>query len=304
MVIRVTNQMMSRTMISNANNAMLNMYKIQNQISTGKKFLNAAENPIDASQILKMNTSLGQLSDWKLNIGTAKEELNLTYDTLNGVLDNMQRINELTVRLASAANSEGTNLALISEINERTKTVASLANTQFLGVYIFGGTNTLNNPFDIDDAMNVTYNGTVEGEIWERRTEINFNEEVTVNVYAKNLFGDNTEGIFATVKNLNDILAIDPVDIMAINASLQPIQDSIGKVVDAMSIISSRVSRLDSVADLNMSMTTTLKSSKANLFETDIIEATSQYALYQTAMEATFKIGSWMLNGPSLLNYI
>lgn len=304
MVIRVTNQMVSKLMLNNANSAMLNMYKIQNQITTGKKFLDASENPIDASQILKMNTSLGQISDWKLNINTAKEELNLAYDTLGGVLDNMQRINELTTRLANGSNSDETNLALISEINERTKTVASLANTQYLGTYIFGGTNTLNNPYDVDANMNVTYNGTVEGEVWERRTEINFNEEITLNVYGKDIFGDNAGGIFATIKNLNDILAVDPIDIMEINYSLKPIQDSINKVVDSMSLISSRVSRLESVSDLNTSMNTTLTTSKANLFETDVIEATSQYALYQAAMEATFKIGSYMLNGPSLLNYI
>lgn len=304
MVIRVTNQMISNLTLRNANTAMLNMYKIQNQIASGQKFSNAVENPNDASQVIKMNTSLGQLADWKTNITTAKEELNLAYDTLGGVQENLQRINELTIQLASGIHSDSGNLAIISEINERAKTIAGLANTQYLGTYIFGGTNTLNNPYDVDDNMNVTHNGTVDGEVWERRVEINFNEEVTLNVNGKDIFGDDTGGIFAIVKNLNDILAIDPVDRMAISQSLKPIQDVMGKVTDATSLVSSRVSRLESVSDLNTTMTTTYKTLKADLFETDVIEATSQFALWQTAMEATFKVGSWMLNGPSLLNYI
>ncbi len=304
MAIRITNQMMANTMLSNSNYALTNMYKIQNQITTGKKFLSASENPVDASQIIKINVSLGQLGDWKKNSFTAKEELNMAYDALAGVQNSLQRINELSVGLASGLNSDFNFKAYLQEINEHARTISGLANTQYMGNFIFGGTNTLNPPYSVDDNMNVTYNGTVEGEIWERKTEIGYNEEISLNLYGKDIFGDDSGGIFAAVKQLNDIVAVQPVDIMAISETLKSIQDCMDKVSESMSVASLRVNRLDTIESVNTSLITTLTKTKANLHETDLIEATSQFALHQAAMEATLKIGANMLNGPSLLNYI
>lgn len=305
MVFRITNIMTSQLMLSNANNAMLKMYEAQKQVTTGKKFSSVSESPYAANQVLKLNTQIGQLADWKENIATAGEELKFGYDVLSGVQENVQRINELTIRLANAGNSSSVNLSLITEINERAKTLAGLANTQYQGTFIFGGTNTMNAPYLLDDNMNVTYEGTVETQEWQRKTEINYcGEEVTVNVLGKNIFGDDTDGIFATIKDLNDILATTPVDIMAINQLLNPIQDTITKVSDAMSIMSSSVNRLEMISNINTDLTTYLKTIRSDIHDVDIAEASTSYALAQASMEATLQIGAKMLNGPSLLHYL
>lgn len=305
MVFRITNSMISQQALANINSSTYEMYNLQKQMMTGKKFSSASENPVGASQVMKFNTQIGQLSDWSENIATSKEELKFGYDTLSGVQESIQRINELTIRLANNMNTDDTNQAIITEINARAQSIQSLANAQYKGYYIFGGTNTLNPPYDVDDSFNVTYNGTVETEMWQRNTEVNYGgEEVTVNVLGKHLFGDDTGGIFATVKELNTLITADPVDVMAINACLKPIQEAGRTVANKMAEMSSSVQRLDMLSNYNTDLSTTLKGSKGNVFEIDLVEAASSYTLLRNQMETTMQMSASMLSSSSLLNYL
>lgn len=304
MVIRITNQMTANIMLTNSNSAMNKLYDIQRQVTSGKKFTTATESPFNAAQVVKMKTQLGQLENWKGNILDAKNELGMAYDSLSVMQENVQRVNDLTIRLANDGNSDETNLALISEIKERTKTISGLANNQYQGVYIFGGTNTENPPYTIDDNMNVVYNGTSETQNWERKTEIAQGEEISRNVLGKNILGDETSGFFATVKSINDIVEAPPIDARKINQLLGGLTDTVANISSSMALVSSNVNRLDATAAINETVATGLTAVRSSLEDTDVVEASTQLALQQVSMEATLKIGSKLLNGPSLLNYI
>ena len=304
MVIRITQQMKVNMMMQSTNGAMNGLFNVQKQILTGKKFTAPYENPYGASQVVKIKAQLGQLYDWQRNIDDAKDELKNTYDILTEMQENVQRINELAIRLANEANSPETCEALVMEIRERAKTISTIADSEWQGNYIFGGTNTLNPPYMIDNDLNVTYNGTVPGQIWERKVEISKYEEVALNVFGHDILGDANGGYLATVKKLVDVGSTMPIDALNVNALLDDLKAGTSAILCAQAQISSTVNRLDTQRNINEILLTNLIAVRSSIEDTDIIEASSQLALKQASLEASLKISATLLGGPSLLNYL
>lgn len=304
MSIRITNQMTSSMMLTNMNKNLSNIYSVYEQITSGKKFNTIAENPMDGTKILKYNTQLGQLSDWSKNIASAKDELSQSYDTLGLINENMQRINELTIEAANSYNTKETMDAIRNEIQQRTETIAQLANTKYQDKYIFSGSNTSTIPYELDDDLNVTYFGTAQDGNWERNVEISQGITMAMNINGQEIFGDANSGVFASLKQLNDALNATDIDIDAINACLDPIQADIKNITAAQATISGRVQRLDATNNINENVSLNITEMKVNIEETDLAEAATQLMMYQTALQASLQTGASIMQQATLLNYI
>ena len=304
MGIRITTQMTSNLMLTNMNKNLSNIYNTYEQITSGKKLTSVGQNPSDGTKVMKYNKQLGQLDDWSKNIETAKDELNQSYDTLGLIQENMQRINELAIQAANSFNSEDSLQAIRDEVEQRTRTIAQLANTKYQDKYIFSGSNTDTIPYSLDEDLNVTYSGTSQDGNWERNIEISEGVTMPLNINGQEIFGDENGGIFATLKQLNDALADPDMDIQAISDCITPVQNGIKNITSAQAVISSRVQRLDATSSINDNVTLGITEMKSNLEDTDLAEAATQLMMYQTALQASLQAGATIMQQATLLNYI
>ena len=304
MGIRITTQMTSNLMLTNMNKNLSNIYNTYEQITSGKKLTSVGQNPSDGTKVMKYNKQLGQLDDWSKNIETAKDELNQSYDTLGLIQENMQRINELAIQAANSYNSEDSMKAIRDEVEQRTRTIAQLANTKYQDKYIFSGSNTDTIPYSLDEDLNVTYSGTSQDGNWERNIEISEGVTMPLNINGQEIFGDENGGIFATLKQLNDALANPDMDIKAISDCITPVQNGIKDITSAQAVISSRVQRLDATSSINDNVTLGITEMKSNLEDTDFAEAATQLMMYQTALQASLQAGATIMQQATLLNYI
>ncbi|MBQ3102147.1 flagellar hook-associated protein FlgL [bacterium] len=304
MGIRVSNNMVSKLMVQRTSEASGKIYKIQQQIASGNRFQHVSEDPYAGMQVLKIKSQLSGLSDWDSSVANAKNQIEMTYDTLSVYEDNLQRIYELSVTLASDIHSASTRDAIMTEINERTKTIESLANTQYQGDYIFGGSNTKNQPYTLAADGNVTYAGSSADKNWKKQLEVSDGDIVQTNVLGLDVFGDNTSGIFVAMRELNEVVNTEPYDVKAVLAVQEQIQNSITSVVDTLGEISGYANKLDAVQSINEKITTRLTEQKSELYETDIVQAASDLSMAQTSLQATLQISALMLGGATLLDYI
>ena len=304
MGIRITTQMTSNLMLTNMNKNLSNIYNTYEQITSGKKLTSVGQNPSDGTKVMKYNKQLGQLDDWSKNIETAKDELNQSYDTLGLIQENMQRINELAIQAANSFNSEDSLQAIRDEVEQRTRTIAQLANTKYQDKYIFSGSNTDTIPYSLDEDLNITYSGTSQDGNWERNIEISEGVTMPLNINGQEIFGDENGGIFATLKQLNDALANPDMDIKAISDCITPVQNGIKDITSAQAVIASRVQRLDATSSINDNVTLGITEMKSNLEDTDMAEAATQLMMYQTALQASLQAGATIMQQATLLNYI
>lgn len=304
MGIRVSNNMVSKLITTRSSEASSKIYKIQEQITSGNRFQHVSEDPYAGMRVLKIKSQLNELTDWDSSIENAKDQIDMTYDTLSVYEDELQRIYELTVTLASDIHSASARESIMTEINERTKTIESLANTKYQEDYIFGGANTKNQPYTLADDRNVTYAGSAKDTNWKKQLEVSSGDVVQVNTLGLDVFGDNTSGIFVAMRELNEIVNTEPYDVTAVLGVQEQIQKSITSVTDTLGEISGYANKINAVQSINEKISTRLTSQKSELYETDIVQAASDLSMAQTSLQATLQIGALMLGGATLLDYI
>ena len=74
------------------------VHQTQQQISSGKRILTAADDPSGAVQILDFNQSISRLTQFQTNINYAENRLSLSDGTLQSVTNSLQRVRELAVQ--------------------------------------------------------------------------------------------------------------------------------------------------------------------------------------------------------------
>lgn len=132
--------------IADANQAIV---KTQQEISTGRKFLTPADDPVAATKVLAVNEELGSIEQFKKNLEVAKSNLTLEETTLDGVNNIILRIQELAVQAGNTATlSEVEYDALASEVDERIDELKNILNSKNISdAYIFGGYKSTEAPF-------------------------------------------------------------------------------------------------------------------------------------------------------------
>ena len=137
-----------------------NFNRLTAQLASGKKVNSITDDPIAAVNIVNTNRQLGQIETFNQNIGLGMKEL----ETMDDLLDLAGGYLSTAWDKAVQANNQNYGLsslkALKTEIDEITKTMVDLANTEFNDSFVFGGANSKLTPFEIAENGDVIYHGT------------------------------------------------------------------------------------------------------------------------------------------------
>lgn len=288
------------------------LYDIYNKLNSNKEFTNISENPIDATGVINVNNQLEKVETYKKNIQNASTQLDVLDDTFSTIIDKMQRINDLAIQAANGAGGTDTIEACKIEIAELKESIVALANTQYNGIYIFGGANTTTPPYSIADDGSIVYSGTPADDPGHaRKLEISEGVYVTLNAAGDEVFGnfDNTtdpptgEGLFKVLGDLEAALNLDPADTKQITAQLDNIQNSISHVSEVQSIFGASASKLEMTQNTLEDTKIILQSQRANLQEIDQAAVISEFIKQNYAYQASMSVYTSMQNN-SLLNYM
>ena len=161
-MMRITNSMMTQSVIRNINNNMQRLNEAQEETSTGVEIQEASDDPIAATKTLQYRSVIAKIEQYQSNATDATSWMEVTEDTLESLTDAVQQIRDLTSK-ASSDVLDDTELEAISvEVSELKNTVLELLNTQYAGRYIFGGYATAETPYTETTA---TYTDAATGEI-------------------------------------------------------------------------------------------------------------------------------------------
>lgn len=166
--------------------------KTSEQLSTGRRVISPADDPVAAVSILRLNEELGRLDQFEKNIDLAQNNLDLEETALDGVTNLLQRVKELTVRAGNTGTlSRQDYQALASEVESRTQELLGLQNTRNAsGQYIFAGHQGGTQPFVDEGNGNFRYQGD-EGQLKLQATS---SVQVPVSDSGKRLFLDIPSG--------------------------------------------------------------------------------------------------------------
>lgn len=115
-------------------------FTTQSQIASGKRLLTAADDPVAAARIVKLDQEQSQTKQFINNADSLESRLSLEETQLEGVTALLTRIREQTVYAANGVLSFTDRQAIAVELQGRLDELVNLANTRASnGEYIFAG---------------------------------------------------------------------------------------------------------------------------------------------------------------------
>ncbi|WP_347330276.1 flagellar hook-associated protein FlgL [Marinimicrobium locisalis] len=200
-------------------NAQAAINKTSEQISTGKRVLSPADDPVAAVSILRLNQNLGRLEQYQKNVDEAQSKLDQEEVALDSIVSLLQRMKELAVNAGNTGVMTPTDYqSMAAEVDSRLSELLDLQNTRdSAGQYIFAGYQGDTKPFVSDGGGKFSYHGD-EGQ---QRIQVSESVSVAVSDSGKDLFVDVPSGhnTFNT--------SASPA-----NKGVPPAEISIGEVVD------------------------------------------------------------------------
>ena len=148
MVIRVSTNATFNAGTNQLNTLQGQIAKTQMQLSTNKRNLTAADDPIAAARALEVTQSKSMNTQFATNRSNANASLSLVDKTLQDVSGQIQDIQTLIVNAGNGGYSQSDREALATELEGRLTDMIGMANTaDGTGGYLFGGYKSTTQPF-------------------------------------------------------------------------------------------------------------------------------------------------------------
>lgn len=293
-------------MISGSMGKAYNDYaSIIQKIASKKNFTKMSENPVDASKVLKLKDQLGKIENYQSNIKAATNEMNLAYDTLGDITDELTNIKNRVLEASNGSTNPDSAKAMAAEIKEKVNIIQDKMNTKYMDNYIFSGTYTQVTPYVKNDAGEIVYQGS-SAKAGDRNLTIAEDKTMTYNFTGEAIFRsqDGTTDFFSEMRELDTLLNADNLDYDAIRSKLDILDSSVKNITATQGMVSSKVTALDKAYDDNTDTITKLTGDRSDLEDLDIIKAAGDLANTQQALQASYAIGSQVLGSVSLLDYL
>ncbi|MFC4157759.1 flagellar hook-associated protein FlgL [Chitinimonas lacunae] len=168
------------------------LYKLQNQLSTGRKILTPSDDPVASARSLDLSQST-RLNDQYIENGQyADGTLSLAESNLQHSITVIQSIQQLAIQSGNPALTSAEKKMIEADIRGKYQELLAVANsTDGNGQYLFSGYKGATKPFNELEYGNVTY----DGDQGQRLVQISTGRQIPVS--------DSGADIFIKVKNGN-----------------------------------------------------------------------------------------------------
>ena len=150
--------------------------KTQQQLSTGLKVQNAADDPTGTVLVNQMNVEISASTQYVTNGNTAQTNLGLEEQALSDASNVMQNANTLAVEANDSSLTAAQRGNIATELQQDLQSLVGIANRQdSSGAYLFGGIASTSQPFTQSNST-VSYNGATQ----VNQVQIDQNQSISV----------------------------------------------------------------------------------------------------------------------------
>lgn len=291
--MRVTQSMLTNNMLSNLSSSYEKMAKLQEQVSSQKKFSKPSDNPVAAMMGMGYRTNLNQIGQYQSNIAEATNWIDSTDDALTEAVSAMQRIRELTVQ-GSNGTYEGEQLKNVSEeIKQLKEHLITLGDTQIGGKYIFNGQDTNVRPSSVKDANGNTVYGA--GDI---NLEVFSGISLKINTDGSKIFGDalaaggSIDQTIDALENGGDV-----------SGTLEGLDATINTFLSMQAQVGARQNRIELMTDRLKQQEVFATEILSKNEDVDIEKAIMDLTTQESVHSAALSIGAKIMQ-PSLLDFL
>jgi len=175
----------------NIMNGQAAVYKTQNQLSTGRRFLTPQDDPVAAAQVLLDTQARQVAAQYGDNQANASSQLSLEESRLKSVVDTVLYIKEQVVAGVNASLSDSQREFFANDIQAQFDNLLGIANSaDASGHYLFSGFQGEAQPFSLTNTGAVNY----VGDDGQRLLQVGSARQIAVSDSGRDVFINNRTG--------------------------------------------------------------------------------------------------------------
>lgn len=304
--MRITQSMMSSTMMSNLQKNFQRIDKYQEQMMTNRRLNRPSDDPVGVSSALHYRAEISSTTQFEENVEDANSWMDFTDSVLTETTSIIQRLSELAVKGGTDTVPEDARKNISAEVDQLYQQLVSLGNSQFKGKYIFNGERVNEKPYTADPGNITDPSNKYELDTGDVKYQIGAGIYVSVNLSGDRVFGQygDSSSLFKVIDDFKTALADTSASgTEAIQKIISRLQNSLENVVTAQAEVGGKQNRLEFTAsrldDLNLNYVSLQSTTEDADLASVITELKTAESVYQSSLDTMARIIR-----PSLLDFL
>lgn len=180
------------------------LFRVQTQLSTGRAFELPGEDPIAAGRIMSLQSLIERKEQVMANLKTSQSYISSTDVALSNISDLMAEMRGVALSVIGTTSSDGQRSAAALQIQQAVTQLIDAGNQKFRGRFLFAGSMTQVQPFEMVENNVVQYFGNEEKIFSYSDIDVLFE----TNVDGNEVFGALSEPVRGSV-DFNPILTFN-----------------------------------------------------------------------------------------------
>lgn len=275
-------------LVNSLDSTSLNEQTLTEELSSGVKVNSLSDNPAAAGENILLTSQLSTDDTFSTTASSAENLLQVSDSALGNVVTQLTTAISLATQANNGVLNSGNLQAISTQLSGIRDEVLSLANSSYLGRYIFSGSQGGTQPFTLDSTTSpntVTYQG--DSDVSYVQTPAG--QKIQTNVPGDQIFmaaGGNVLGALNAL--IADFSSGAPSATSV--ADLTALSQSLNYVDQQRAVIDNSINRLTASSNYSSSESTQLLSAQDDLIQTDTAQVATQLSTAETQQTALTQV--------------
>jgi flagellar hook-associated protein 3 FlgL len=287
--MRITNLMIQKNLTTGLRGRLEAVARSTTRATTGQRINTVSDDPVDASQVMRMDSQVRDIEQFRRNGTFATTKLSTEDVAISSLRDAIAKARSLALSTTSADPNDPIRQAALSEARALKDQMVALGNTRVGDQYIFGG--------DYSTAPPFQSNGAYVGNLSPQQVEISSGVRVSVNHAGQPLFTD----ALTAIDNLITQLGAGTPD--QISASATNLGDAADTALGIQAEVGSRLQDIQQAGTQLAAQSSSLLDRRDALRNVDQATAIVELQQEQSALERAYAVVGRLLQS-SLTDYL
>ncbi|MFZ0632945.1 MAG: flagellar hook-associated protein 3 [Acidobacteriaceae bacterium] len=263
--------------------------QLTEELASGSSVNSLSDNPVAAGKNVLLSAQIASDDTFSQTAASAQSMLQVTDSALSTVVSQLTS----AISLATEANNGTLDASDLESIGNQLggirDEVLSLANTTYLGQYIFAGSEGNTEPFTLDSATNtVTYNITNDTSSTSYLQTPN-GQKIQLNLPGDQVFTSSSADVLGTLNQLVSDFSSGTVSSSA-QADTQALSTALSHVSQQRVLIDNSLTRLSAAESYTQGESTQLTANQTTLLQADVGQVATQLSTAETQQAALSQV--------------
>jgi flagellar hook-associated protein 3 FlgL len=294
--MRITQNMMTRTVLTDLQGVTDRLSQTQQRLSSGKQILQPSDDPFGTSQALLLRGEIASNTQYQRNVNEASSWQDASDTALSKISDAVLRARDLLIQGANGTADPSARASIAAEINQLIDEVKSEGNTEYAGRYVFAGSKTTTQPYQLGGVD--SYSGNTEVV----KREIGPGVQVDLNIPGSSVIGDGSSGIIKVLRDIsNDLTSNNSANLQ--NTDIAALDSAHDQLVSFQATVGARSNRLTTALSRLQELSDTSSKLLSQTEDADMSQTIIDYSTQQAVYQAALKSGANLIQ-PSLMDFL